>query len=673
MKRHIYLLFAVIFLGLQVQAASGDTTWVQANNRWLSHDAASTNWYGNYDTMVVFPNTATTYRKILMEFTLGEYPCPASAQYCSQWDYTVQNYLMTRTGDTLELARLITPYAKPNVGDPRFATGFTYNYIFDVTDYYPLLRDTATMRVFYSGYSGGFTVNLRFAFIEGTPERDVKGISKLWTGSHTYGSTTDPINNHYTAMSETAPIGTQSATMKWIITGHGSDNNGCCEFMSHNYQVQLNSTQIAQDTIWRHDCGSNELYPQTGTWIYERANWCPGSLVVPHFHNLPGITAGSNFNLGVTYDAYTGSGSLGIYTTEGSVFYYGGFNKTLDASLDDIIAPTNYEGHYRENPICSQPTIHIKNTGGSVINSVLIQYGIKDSSQQTYTWNGSLASLRDTDVVLPSLANLNSIAGGTGTYTFIAKLLQVNGVVDADTTNNTLTSQFVPTPNWPNNLVILMHTNNEGITAVNTDTASETSWQVFDMNNNVVASRTHAHITYTYSDTLALNSGCYKLVITDLGCDGLDWWVWHTNPPPTPVINSGYLQVKQLPSGALLPMHGYNYSGSYKNDFGCTYTQYFSVLTGLGVKEVNNAFELLLNAYPNPAQNEVTISIQGVNDLKGMIRIYDVVGKVVMEQRCKSNNENVHVDGLSNGIYNVIYFSDAHPNAKLNTRLVIAR
>ncbi|HXD93760.1 MAG TPA: PNGase F N-terminal domain-containing protein, partial [Bacteroidia bacterium] len=170
------VLTLIMALSATLYAAPGDTTWVQANIVQLNN-------YNNFDTAVVFPNGSTSYRKILMVFTLGEYACAAGTQYCHQWDYTVTNYVMTKT-DTLELSRFITPYA--NTGTPRFPSTWKQHYMYDVTDFYTLLKDTATIRIFYSGYSGGFTANVKFAFIEGTPQRNVLGVDPLWRGAFSY-------------------------------------------------------------------------------------------------------------------------------------------------------------------------------------------------------------------------------------------------------------------------------------------------------------------------------------------------------------------------------------------------------------------------------------------------------------------------------------------------------
>ena len=207
------LLFALIFLSaLSLSAAPGDTTWVQAHN-----DKRLDQWAANFDSTVTFPDGSVSYRKIIMVFTLGKYVCGVTP--CSDWDYTVQTKIMTPGGDTLELGRLITPYAN----SARMTANWRGVYNFDVTDYYHQLKNTATVRVHYSGYSGGFTANVKFAFIEGTRPRDVVGITPIWKNSYNYGHGPVAINNALANVNLTAPSGTVSAESKFTITGHGGD------------------------------------------------------------------------------------------------------------------------------------------------------------------------------------------------------------------------------------------------------------------------------------------------------------------------------------------------------------------------------------------------------------------------------------------------------------------
>ncbi len=665
MRKYLYLLLFAISLANISQANPGDTTWVQATNTQLTH-------YGNFDTITVFPSSAapTTYRRIYMIFTLGKYMCPGNPQYCGDWDYTVDNYLMTKTGDTVDLGRLITPYA--NAAAPRTPWAWTQRYIYDVTDFYPLLKDSATIRLAYSGYSWGFSANIKFAFIEGVPDRNVTGITRLWNGYFGYGGATNTMNSHFPVSYDTAPASTQSATLKFIVTGHGSDANQCCEFMPHFYKVFMDSNQLDSVTVWRSDCGANELYPQSGTWLYQRSNWCPGALVYSNFHDLPGIIANSTHNCQILFDStYTSNGGGG-YGCDATLFYYQGMNKTLDATLEDVIAPTDYEGHFRENPVCGLPTVQVKNTGATTINSISFQYGIKDSALQTYTWNGELASLSDTVINLPELFMLDSLslAARPDTFTFIAQILQVNGVSDNDQTNDTIYAPFKVAPTWPDSFIITMRTNNQGQNGAIGTGLSETDWKLYDMNNNLIASRTNAALTTTYFDTVRLsNRGCYKFIVEDGSCDGLEWWA-HAQDGSG--ITNGFLTVKKLTTPSTMTFNG-NPTGTYANDFGCGFVQYFTTKQGpLGIQNVNMT-AAGMDIYPNPAQNIVNVSINGITDIKGTIKLIDALGRVVLTESCNAPTHTIHVANFANGMYTLLFVDASAEDIKLQTRLIIAK
>ncbi|GAA4467106.1 hypothetical protein GCM10023093_22380 [Nemorincola caseinilytica] len=653
MKKHLLALFVMLSAAFSSQAAPGDTTWVQANLDTLS-------WYGNYDSTVTFP-AAGSYRNIYMIVTIGKYVCPGSPTYCGDWDYTVQNFLMTPGGDTLELGRLITPYA--NSSAPRTPLAWKHRYVFDVTDYASKLTGSATMRLHYSGYSGGFTGDIKFAFIEGTPDRNVTGLNRLWKGSYGYGGATS-INTNFTDVPQTAPAGTQSAEFKFNITGHGSDDLGCCEFLSKNYKVMLNGAATETKAIWRDNCAVNELYPQSGTWLYDRANWCPGALVNSNFHKLPGITSGSSFNIALEYDAYTSpGGGLGSYTTEGHMIYYGGYNKTTDAGIDDIIAPTNNENHFRSNPICGTPTITVKNHGSNSITGMTFEYGVKDSAQQTHTWMGTLNAGESTEISLPALTNLETLAGTTPVSTFVARIVTVNGSADLDPTNDKMTTPFNPSPKWDGQFRIMFKPNNQGAGGI-----SETNWKIYDASNTVVKQRINAAINTLYTDTVTLPTGCYRLEITDGSCDGLHWWVYDSNPGLG--VNAGTFFVKKYSSAANINMNGYVYSGTFSNDFGCKFTQYFYTNTPVSVTDIT-AMAAGMDVYPNPAYNEVNVEIGGMTNVRGTIHIVDIMGRIVKTVACSEMSTRIGTGDMNTGVYTIL-FVDAAGN-KLQSKLVIAK
>ena len=660
MKKYLLLLFIALTACQYSEAAPGDTTWVQAN-------IANLTYYGNYDSVIAFPHPGTTYRKIYMIFTLGKYNCGSGATYCGDWDYTVTNYLMTPGGDTLEIARFITPYA--NAGAPRTPWTWKQHYVYDVTNYAMLLHDSAALRINYSGYSGGFTANVRFMFIEGTPDRNVLAIKKLWTGYFAYGDTThhdsNNINVHFPVRYDTAPPTTHYGELKFTVTGHGSDANYCNEFCAHNYYVYMNGGVIDSYMIWRDNCGMNELYPQSGTWIYQRANWCPGAMVYSNHHKLPGISSGVYSALDVQFAPYQSNGGAG-YGTEGQLFYYGMYNKQIDAAIENIVAPTRDENFFRENPTCGNPIIHIKNSGLLNIDSITFQYKVgATGAPMQYTWVGVLTSEQEADVVLPQMPLFDSIAGLHDTTTFYVYITQVNGVADDDITNDSMHTQFISGPKWPSPFKIVFQPNNEAIATGST--TSETSWFIFDMNNTIVASRANVHISTLYTDTIALAPGCYRFVMTDSSCDGLQWWA---NAGTS--ITSGYVSVRTMTNTAIL-MNGYNYYGTYNNDFGCGFSQYFTIANyPVAISNVSDQ-GLSIEAYPNPAQQLVNIDLHGLQQVGGKILIIDALGRTVSVTNISVDHNEINIGNLNNGVYTITYINDNAPDYKLTTRLLIVK
>jgi hypothetical protein len=619
--KFLSILTLTVFLTLTSMAAPGDTTWVQAHStKQLGASPA------NHDTMVKFPDGATKYRKIIMVFTLGKYACPGSPTYCADWDYTVQTYAMNKLGDTVELGRLITPYGNS-------------------------ARMTASWN---QAYSGGFTGDIKFALIEGTPERDVLGVRKMWAGSWAFGNASSPIDNKVSAQTVTAPVGTQAATYRFNITGHGSDPNGCSEFCEKYYQVIKDGSLVKQKSIWRDNCGLNELYPQNGTWIYNRGNWCPGALVYTNFHPLPGVSSGSTFNLSMAFEPYTSSGAAS-YIVFGNVVFYGALNHVLDASIEDIIAPTNYDGHFRENSRIGFTTIKIRNSGSTAISNIQFEYGVTGQPLTTATWSGSLASLTDTVIDLPFAESLLKATGTNQPYE--VNILKVNGVSDNDATNNKMTTTFTPAPQLAGNSVLVFRTNKSVIGGG----VSETEWRITDLaKGTVVASRINNMPETTYFDTLSLETGVYKLTFTDAGCDGLSWWA-------NAAAGAGSILLKPT------PFTSYTFKGNFGGDFGCGFSQYFRVGAPTSINSVDNKSEFLVNIYPNPAKENVNIYIEGGIVRAGKIVLIDNLGRLVYEQKVNQNRIEFSTQQFNNGVYILKIYPDEKSAQSIPSKLVILK
>jgi hypothetical protein len=662
MKKIYFMMLALLGTCAAGYANPGDTTIVQA------HNLTQLSWYDNYDTAVTFPDGSVTYRKVIMEFTLGKYACPGynpnnpgegagQTGWCSDWDYDVHLTAMVPGGDTMELARMITPYA--NSTFPRTPASWSHPYVFDVTDFYPLLKNNVTMRIFYSGYSGGFTGSVKFYFIEGTPARNVVKISNLWQGGYNYGHNTGSIDGMITAKTLTMPANALSAEMKVIITGHGGDNTeNCAEFCKKWYQYKVNGNMVEQKDIWRDNCGSNFLYPQSGTWIYDRGNWCPGDLVHENIHKLPSsVTPGSTFTTDLDFQTYSSGNNGASYKVAAGMFFYGAFNHTKDAGLEQIISPNILEEHYRSNPVCGQPVVKIKNYGSTALTSVKFSYGIDGQTLSDYTWNGSMSSLNEAEITLPSIPSLNTATGNNNK--FVVKIVEVNGSADEDIYNNELKSTFEAAPKWEGgNFRVDMK-----ISASVQGYVNKVNWTIKDMSGNVMFQHQGTASSTQYLDTIHLENGCYRL---DVDASYLSYGMRFFN-----AFSPGYFRIYNMANGAKLALPKTDLgSTGLEGNFGSGFAQYFTVQNSVTGIDFLNAPAYSISVYPNPAKNFIQLDVLGSINTEANIQLVNVLGQTVYSTVSRKQNITISTEKIANGIYTLIYNTG---DSKKMEKVVIAK
>lgn len=406
-----------------------------------------------------------------------------------------------------ELMRYITPYGNGlNLGD-----GFTWT--MDVTDYAPLLHDT----VFIQAFNPQEDLELTFDMILGTPARDVVDIQHLWLGSPRYGY--EPSIDEAFLVPKSVPIKPEAkgAKLRVIQTGHGFGSEGnCAEFCDKQHFVKVNGTQRFSRHVWRDNCGSNPVYPQGGTWLYNRSNWCPGAEVTPFDYELtPYITPGETAVVDVDMEAYTypGGGSQPYYAFSGVVFTYGAPNFANNAVIEDIIAPTMKDIHRRQNPICGSPVIVVRNNGSKPLTSLQIEYGVRGGGKTTFMWSGNIPFLGEQQITLLPYNDWNKM---TDENLFEVWVSNPNGVDDEYAVDNYAFSHVEKTPVYYNDLEIRLRTNNSA--------AEQYEWTLKNNAGETIASRSNMSDNTSYVDSLQLEDGCYEFrLINKLGF-GLDFW-----------------------------------------------------------------------------------------------------------------------------------------------------
>lgn len=634
LKRTFVIVFFLQFFCSTVYANPGDTTWVTIyNQRKLTY-------YGDYDTTTTLPS-GVRYRKIRLHYILGTYVCPGNPQYCGSWDYTTQIFAKPANNDTVEIARVITPYATNWI-----QTNRKHDYVIDVTDYAPILQGNLGIKFAYQGYSFGFHVTVKLEMIEGVPAMDALKIKNIYNGYFPYGNDANPIENYLTNKTYSYAAPATKAFVKNFVSGHGSDDTGCSEFCSKYYQLLINNSQVSQKQLWRNDCGLNQVYPQTGTWLYDRSNWCPGAVVWPIYHDISALTtANTDFSVNINMEPYSApdqGNASGGYGIASQLISYSVVNHATDISVEEIIAPSNNENHFRNNSTCSNPIIKIKNVGTNSITQIVFNYGLQGMAPLTYTWNGSINFLSETNVVFPPSVsvftnNLSSV--------FNVSVVSVNGNNGDDNLFNNIYSSVTNTvTTFPSDFVVKLYTNNA------TDPATgknETSWKIYDENGVIVSQRNNLNNLTVYLDTINLQPGCYKLSIDDSGCDGYEWWAYsyYTPNPGTGTLRLDYTS---------FPASFYNFSG----DIGCNYTKYFKVAAGaVSIKE-STVNKNLIDVFPNPAGNVVYFKIDLQKESNIEYKICDITGKIILEEKLNniiSAYEKINVSQINNGIYFITF------------------
>lgn len=521
-----------------------------------------------------------------------------------------------------EIGRFITPYG---IG-LTLHDGFTW--IYDVSDFEPLLHDS----VHLSAGNWQELLDVKFEFITGTPAREVLSVQNMWNGD--YGLPN--FDQHVTAKRILMNPAASQFRLKTVASGHGfgNDPQNCAEFCPKRHYVKVNGATVNDFLLWK-ECASNALYPQGGTWVYDRAGWCPGDKVNIYNTELtPYVIAGDSATL--DYDIQ--SGNAGNYVFESQLISYSTPAFTLDAAVEDIISPSVKDEYYRENPICSGPKIIIKNNGTSVLTSLSISYGVVGGTSATQQWTGNLAFLETETVQLGAL-DWTGIDNGQGKFT--VSVSNPNGENDQYLHNNSMQSDFVIPRILDHRFVVWTRSNNYPY---------ENSWTLKDENGTVLYSRDNMSANTTYYDTVDLATGCYILEVIDEGEDGMKWWANSGQ-------GTGYVRLRSATSSATLENFDSKWTitgnaSQYRGDFGSGFKFHFT--TGFGLAVPETAFQPEVFIYPNPSQGIFTVDVLLNKNETAQIEVSDVSGRLVCQTQFIGSDfysQKIDLNPCTSGFY----------------------
>lgn len=497
-----------------------------------------------------------------------------------------------------EIMSFVTPYGN---GLDLGPNGVMWE--FDMSDFGPILHGPKRMSMEYGGQFQE-EIDIRFLFIRGTPPREVLDVQPIWPlASH--GMTT--IFNDGAYEPRGIVLDPQSAQWKVRCTITGHQQNG--EFVPRWHWINLDGgPQEAHWRVWK-ECADMPVYPQGGTWLYDRAGWCPG---VPS--DLLEVEVGS---LGTPGDTLIVDYGMDVISNTSATNYlnctqfvtYGAPNFTLDAAITDVKRPHNNVRYRRFNPACNLPIVIIRNEGTTPLTSLTITYNQKGGPTRTYNWTGSLDFLESEEVTLP-VDNANFWTGSDPV--FEVAVSSPNGAADQQPENDLYSVGYDAWDIYAGaTMDFYWRTNNQ---------PSQNSWRLTDESGaTVLQSSPFLVANTTYTEVFSLPEGCYTLKFDDLGDDGLYYWAAPSN-------GTGFARMRE--NGTVRRTFNAEFGKFFKYDFWTDGT-----LIGNDVDRPER-----ITVYPNPSSGNFFLEMEGNVEPLIDLQVYDMTGRIVWQRTIENGS-----------------------------------
>ncbi|MCL3781427.1 T9SS type A sorting domain-containing protein [Prolixibacteraceae bacterium JC049] len=214
----------------------------------------------------IVPQFIGGYKQIIGHFKTT---CPNIDGACDDWDRWAYLEVKGPNGQWIELIRYITPY---DVG---------CEHTIDLTDYASVLQGNLEYKLFIDTWgTGGWEVTLDLEYIAGTPEFIYSNVDVIWDGTYDFGNP----NNLQTVEQSKTDIRNyvRKAKLNLVTTGHGwgQNNTGnAAEFYYAKHHIAVDGKKtFLQDMKVTCNPNPDGCTGQKGTWHYDRAGWCPGSI-----------------------------------------------------------------------------------------------------------------------------------------------------------------------------------------------------------------------------------------------------------------------------------------------------------------------------------------------------------------------------------------------------------
>lgn len=516
----------------------------------------------------------------------------------------------SRTPQKIELLSFVTPYG---IGIDFGMGGKVWE--FDISDYATILRGWKRISMERGGENQE-EIDLQFVFIEGTPPRKVLSAQQIWPVTH---SSFADISANKVFEERAVPMLPQmvSAKLKSVVTGHGQEG----EFIPRNHALNLNGGSAEFNwQVWKY-CGDNPVYPQGGTWVYDRAGWCPGAPSdLQEWEVTTIVQPGQNHTFDYSVSTATGDSR---YIASHQLIQYGPPTFSLDAALLQVKVPGQLSEFGRRNPACMHPEVMLRNNGSTPLTNLIFTYGLVGQTPYSYQWTGNLGFMKTELVTFP----LNNLGESIGV--FYVECTQPNNGTDGYLPNNRLESNYLLPLQMPQKFIVELKTNLN---------ASENEYRILDAAGNEIHARNGLSPNTIYRDTVEFLPGCFSFHLTDEGNDGLNWWA-------NTAQGTGYVRFRSAVNNAILKPFNADFGGEVYQQFLVS-----NVTSNQPVKEY--PFDIQL--FPNPAKVWIHLEIGLTHDDFLEMEIVDLLGKTLKKDQrfCQTADHwQIPVEMLSAGTY----------------------
>ena len=313
------------------------------------------------------------------------------------------------------------------------------------------------------------------------------------------------------------------------------------------------------------------------------------------------------------------SGNMDIEAGEQAWLFFQNYidNNVVVLDLDAAISVNVPETSCGDTTIT--PSVSLTNYGFNPITVAEMTWQINDGDIQTINFNGTLSQNQT------QTFTLDPIDLTDGSYIFNASLISVNGVIDQNTQNNEAATSF----DIGGNEYLTQQITLELLTD---DYAEETSWEFREIGGAVLDSGSYnqSDDNTTFIETFGVvQDNCYEFEIFDSFGDGICC-----------EFGEGFYTLTTDSADVIID------GGEFSS----------SEITEISIGEelsTGDAFLSSISLYPNPANNEITLSIGDTNDISSY-RVYTTFGQLLQEGTLQKNKEVISVSRYTVGIYFVV-------------------